>query len=71
MLWHEIIYAQVVQYYIIISLFSSKQLVISVNHILHPRLAVIINPSQHYKRVELLLIETHFPCQPLLYLYII
>ena len=43
---------------------------ISVNHILHPQLAVVINPSQHYTRVELSLIETHFPCQPLLYLYI-
>ena len=35
------------------------------------RLAVIINPSQHYARVEVSLIETHFPCQPLLCLYII
>ena len=60
----QIIHAQIVQYYIIISLFSLKQLVMSVKHILHPRLAVIINPSQHYTRVEVSLIQTHFPCQP-------
>ena len=30
-------------------MFSLKQLALSVRHILHPRLAVVINPSQHYK----------------------
>ena len=34
------------------------------NHILHPRLAVVINLSQHYTRVELSLIETHFHANP-------
>ena len=41
------------------------------NHILHPQLTVVIHPSQHYTSVELSLIETHFQCQPLRYLYII
>ena len=36
-------------------MFSLKQLALSVRHILHPRLPVIINPSQHYK------LEAHFP----------
>ena len=36
----------IVQYYII--MFSMKQFALSVRHILHPRLAVVIIPSQHY-----------------------
>ena len=36
-------------------MFSWKQLALSVRHILHPRLPVIINPSQHDK------VETYFP----------
>ena len=38
------------------------------------RLAVVINPSQHYTRVEVSLIKTYFPCQrfeiKLCYVYI-
>ena len=40
------------QWYNIIYFFSLKQLALSVRHILHPRLAVVINPSQHYKRID-------------------
>ena len=36
-------------------MFSLKQLAISVGHILHPLLPVIINLSEHYK------VEAHFP----------
>ena len=48
-------------------MFSLKQLALSVRHILHPRLALVINPSQHYTRDEVPLIDH----QPLHYLYII